>query len=65
MKRKKAKRFCYCICLLWATTRWLRAKHRLAQLIIAAPVASKQAIELTKKEGKNVADKNVVLLLPN
>jgi len=40
-----------------AAARWLRAKYpKPAQLIIAAPVASKQAIELIKKEGKNVAD---------
>ena len=37
-----------------AAARWLRAKYKPAQLIIAAPVASKQAIELIKKE--NVAD---------
>ncbi len=37
-----------------AAARWLRAKYRPAQLIIAAPVASKQAIELIKNE--NVAD---------
>lgn len=30
--------------------RWLRAKYRPAKFIIAAPVASKQAIELIKKE---------------
>ena len=34
--------------------RWLKAKYQLAQLIIGAPVASRQAIELIKKE--NVAD---------
>jgi len=40
-----------------ATARWLRAKYQKpAQLIIAAPVASKQAIELIKKEGKNIVD---------
>lgn len=39
-----------------AAARWLRAKYKPAQLIIAAPVASKQAIELIKKEGKNVVD---------
>jgi putative phosphoribosyl transferase len=37
-----------------AAARWLRAKYKPAQLMIAAPVASKQAIELIKKE--NVAD---------
>ncbi len=37
-----------------AAARWIRAKYRPAQLIIAAPVASKQAIELIKKE--SVAD---------
>lgn len=37
-----------------AAARWVRAKYRPAQLIIAAPVASKQAVELIKKE--NVAD---------
>jgi predicted phosphoribosyltransferase len=40
-----------------ATARWLRAKYpKPAQLIIAAPVASKQAIGLIRKEGKNIAD---------
>lgn len=34
-----------------AAARWLREKYRPAQLIIAAPIASKQAIELIKKEG--------------
>ncbi len=37
-----------------AAARWLRTKYKPAQLIIAAPVASKQAVELIKKE--NVAD---------
>jgi putative phosphoribosyl transferase len=37
-----------------AAAGWLRTKYRPAQLIIAAPVASKQAIELIRKE--NVAD---------
>jgi putative phosphoribosyl transferase len=37
-----------------AAAKWLRAKYKPAQLIIAAPVASKEAIELIKKE--NVAD---------
>jgi predicted phosphoribosyltransferase len=39
-----------------AATRWLRAKYQKppAQLIIAAPVASKQAVELLRKEA--VAD---------
>jgi putative phosphoribosyl transferase len=37
-----------------ATARWLRAKYKPAKLIIASPVASKQAVELIKKE--NVAD---------
>lgn len=37
-----------------AAARWIREKYRPAQLIIAAPVASKQAVELTKKE--SVAD---------
>jgi putative phosphoribosyl transferase len=38
-----------------AAARWLRAKYQKpAQLIIAAPVASKQAVELIKKE--NIAD---------
>jgi predicted phosphoribosyltransferase len=42
---------------LIAAARWLRVKYQKpAQLIIAAPVASKQAIELIKKEGKNVVD---------
>jgi predicted phosphoribosyltransferase len=40
-----------------ATARWLRAKYaKPAQLIIAAPVASKQAIGLIRKEGKNIVD---------
>lgn len=41
-----------------AAARWLRAKYRPAQLIIAAPVASKQAVELIKREGegKNAVD---------
>jgi putative phosphoribosyl transferase len=37
-----------------AAARWLRAKYKPAKLIIAAPVASKEAIELIRKE--NVAD---------
>ena len=37
-----------------AAARWLRTKYKPAQLIISAPVASKQAIELIRKE--NVAD---------
>jgi putative phosphoribosyl transferase len=37
-----------------AAARWLRTKYKPSRLIIAAPVASKQAIELIKKE--NVAD---------
>ncbi len=37
-----------------AAARWIRTKYKPAQLIIAAPVASKQAIELIRKE--NVAD---------
>jgi predicted phosphoribosyltransferase len=37
-----------------AAARWIRSKYKPAQLIIAAPVASKQAIELVRKEG--VAD---------
>jgi predicted phosphoribosyltransferase len=37
-----------------AAARWLRAKYKSAKLIIAAPVASKQAIEVIKKE--RVAD---------
>ena len=37
-----------------AAARWIRSKYKPAQLIIAAPVASKQAIELLKKE--SVAD---------
>lgn len=37
-----------------AAARWLRTKYRPAKLMIAAPVASKQAIELIRKE--NVAD---------
>jgi len=37
-----------------AAARWLRAKYKPAKLIIAAPVASKESIELIKKE--NVAD---------
>jgi putative phosphoribosyl transferase len=37
-----------------AAARWLRAKYRPAQLIIAAPVASKEAVELIKKE--SIAD---------
>jgi putative phosphoribosyl transferase len=39
-----------------AAARWLKANYKLAQLIIAAPVASKQAVELIKKEEKDVAD---------
>ena len=37
-----------------AAARWIRAKYKPAQLIIAAPVASKQAVELLEKEA--VAD---------
>ena len=37
-----------------AAARWIRSKYKPAQLIIAAPVASKKAIELLKKE--SVAD---------
>jgi putative phosphoribosyl transferase len=37
-----------------AAARWLRTKYKPAQLIIAAPVASKQAVELIKNE--KVAD---------
>lgn len=37
-----------------AAARWLRTKYRPAPLIIAAPVASKEGLELIKKE--NVAD---------
>ena len=37
-----------------AAAKWLKTKYRPAQLIIAAPVAAKQAIETIKKE--NVAD---------
>jgi putative phosphoribosyl transferase len=33
-----------------AAARWIRSKYKPAQLIIAAPVASKQAVELLKKE---------------
>lgn len=39
-----------------AAARWLKAKYRPAKLIIAAPVASKQAVELIKNEEKDVAD---------
>ena len=38
-----------------AAARWLRAKYKPAKLIIAAPVASKEALELIKKE-KDVVD---------
>ena len=49
-----------------ATARWLRAKYQKpAQLIIAAPVASKQAIELIKKEGKNIVDKVETVTTPS
>ena len=37
-----------------AAARWLKAKYKPAKLMIAAPVASKESIELIKKE--NVAD---------
>jgi predicted phosphoribosyltransferase len=37
-----------------AAAKWIRAKYKPAQLIIAAPVASRQAVELLKKEA--VAD---------
>jgi predicted phosphoribosyltransferase len=49
-----------------AAARWLRAKYpKPAQLIIAAPVASKQAIELIKKEGKNIVDKVETVTTPS
>jgi predicted phosphoribosyltransferase len=49
-----------------AAARWLRAKYpKPAQLIIAAPVASKQAIELIRKEGKNIVDKVEAVTTPS
>lgn len=46
-----------------AAARWLRSRYKPAQLIIAAPVASKQAIEVIKKE--SVADIVETVTMPS
>ena len=49
-----------------AVARWLWRKYRPAQLVIAAPVASKQAIESINKEvGKDIVDKIETVTTPS